>query len=230
MTASSPHIGTLGERSLHAALKEWYAERGDLLEREVDGYVIDIVRGDLLVEIQTANFASMKRKVADLTGEHPLRLVHPIAAEKFIVKYGPDGVTQLGRRRSPKRGSVLDLFRELVSFPHLVALDNFSVEVLLTREEEIRVNDGEGSWRRGGWSIVDQRLVEVVDRVVLASPADFRALLPPDLPDPFTTRDMADALGERVNLMGKMAFCLREMDAVEMVGRRGRAYLYSLPS
>ncbi len=49
MTASSPHIGTLGERSLHAALKEWYAEQGDLLEREVDGYVIDIVRGDLLV-------------------------------------------------------------------------------------------------------------------------------------------------------------------------------------
>jgi hypothetical protein len=190
MTASSPHIGTLGERSLHAALKEWYAEQGDLLEREVDGYVIDIVRGDLLVEIQTQNFAAMKRKVADLTGEHPLRLVHPIAAEKFIVKYGPDGVTQVSRR----------------------------------------VNDGEGSWRRGGWSIVDQRLIEVVDRVVLSSPVDFRALLPPDLPDPFTTRDMADALGERVNLMGKMAFCLRKMDAVEMVGRRGRAYLYSLPS
>jgi hypothetical protein len=230
MTASSPHIGTLGERSLHAALKEWYAEQGDLLEREVDGYVIDIVRGGLLVEIQTRNFAAMKRKVAALAGEHPLRLVHPIAAEKFIVKYGPDGVTQVSRRRSPKRGSVLDLFRELVSFPHLVALDTFSVEVLLTREEEIRVNDGEGSWRRGGWSIVDQRLVEVVDRVVLSSPADFRALLPPDLPDPFTTRDMADALGERVNLMGKMAYCLREMAAVEMVGRRGRAYLYSLSS
>lgn len=227
---SSAGIGTLSERSLHAALKEWYAEQGDLLEREVDGYVIDIVRGDLLVEIQTRNFAAMKRKVAALVGEHSLRLVHPIAAEKFIVKYGPDGVTQIDRRRSPKRGTVLDLFRELVSFPHLIALDTFSVEVLLTREEEIRVNDGLGSWRRRGWSIADQRLVEVVDRVTLASPADFRALLPPDLSDPFTTRDMADALGERVNLMGKMAYCLRQMDAVEMVGRQGNAYLYSLPS
>jgi hypothetical protein len=230
MVDSSAGIGTLGERSLHAALKEWYAEQGDRFECEVDGYVIDIVRGDLLVEIQTANFAAMKRKLAALTGRHAVHVVHPIAAEKFIVKYGPDGVTQVSRRRSPKRGSVLDLFRELVSFPHLVALDTFSVEVLLTREEEIRVNDGAGSWRRGGWSIVDQRLVEVVDRVRLASPADFRALLPPGLPDPFTTRDMADALGERVNLMGKMAYCLRKMAAVEMVGRRGRAYLYSLPS
>ena len=37
-------IGTLGERSLHSALKEWYALPGDQLEEEVDGFHIDIVR------------------------------------------------------------------------------------------------------------------------------------------------------------------------------------------
>lgn len=223
-------IGTLGERSLHAALKAWYAEPGDVFEVAIDDYVVDVVRGDLLIEIQTRHFSAMKRKLARLTEAHRVRLVHPIAAEKWIVKYGPDGLTQVDRRRSPKRGSALDVFYELVSFPQLLERDSLSIEVLLTREEEIRVNDGLGSWRRRGWSIVDSRLLEVVDRVVLASPGDCVALLPEGLPDPFTTRDVADALGEPIRLVQKMAYCLREMGAIDTVGRRGRAYLYSSPS
>lgn len=223
-----PHIGTLSERSLHADLKEYLAEPGDRFEVPVDGYVIDIVRGDRLIEIQTANFAAMKRKLAKLTKAHTVHLVHPVAAEKWIVKYGPDGETWVERRKSPKQGTVFDVFRELVSFPHLLMREALTLEVLLTREEEIRVNDGNGSWRRRGWSITDHRLLSVEERVKLASPADFRALLPADLPNPFTTRDLADAFGESVNLMGKMAYCLREMGAVEHIGKRGRAYLYSI--
>ena len=45
-------IGTMKERSLHASLKEWYAQPGDRVEAEVDGFVIDICRDGLLVEIQ----------------------------------------------------------------------------------------------------------------------------------------------------------------------------------
>ena len=59
-------IGTLQENSLHAALKTWYAQPGDQLECKVDGYVIDLVRGDLLVEVQTANFSAIKRKLLKL--------------------------------------------------------------------------------------------------------------------------------------------------------------------
>ena len=50
-------IGTLNEGSLHAALKLWYADPGDLVEHPVDGYVIDLVRDDLLIEVQTGGFA-----------------------------------------------------------------------------------------------------------------------------------------------------------------------------
>ena len=225
--AAGPHIGILGENSLHAGLKRALAEPGDLFEQPVDGYVIDIVRGDLLIEIQTANFAAMKRKLAALTRHHDVRVVHPIAVEKWIVKMGPDGQSWLGRRRSPGRGSVYGIFRELVSFPHLLGCGRLSVEVVLTQEEEIRVNDGRGSWRRRGWSIADRRLLGIAERVLLASPADFRALLPADLPDPFTTRDLANGLDESVNLMGKMAYCLRAMGAVQVAGRRGNAYLYT---
>ena len=57
----------------------------------VDGYTIDIVRGDLLIEIQTRNFFAMKETLANLTANHPVHLVHPIAVEKWIIRLGQDG-------------------------------------------------------------------------------------------------------------------------------------------
>ena len=55
-------IGTLNEKSLHAALKEWYAKPEDLIEVPVDGFTVDIVRGDLLIEIQTRNLLTITHR------------------------------------------------------------------------------------------------------------------------------------------------------------------------
>jgi hypothetical protein len=60
-------IGLLNEKPLHASLKQWYAQPGDRFEVAVDGFVIDIVRDDLLIEIQTRNFASINSKLCKLT-------------------------------------------------------------------------------------------------------------------------------------------------------------------
>ena len=83
-------IGTLNEKPLHAALKTWCARPGDRFEETVDGFVVDILRGELLIEIQTKNFAAMKRKLYQLVPHHPVRLVYPIARERWIVKLEPD--------------------------------------------------------------------------------------------------------------------------------------------
>lgn len=226
MTVVVNGIGTLTEKSLHAALKDWYAGPGDQLEVVVDGFVVDIVRSDLLIEIQTSNFSALKHKLTVLTEQHQVRLVYPVAREKWIVRLNARG-RQVGRRKSPKRGRVVHVFDELVRIPTLVTRPNFSVEVLLVQAEQILCNDGKGSWRRQGWSVVDHRLLDVVEQVVMESPGDFRALLPADLPDRFTTRDLADALELQRNLARKMAYCLREMGALEVVGKRRNAIVYS---
>jgi hypothetical protein len=77
-------IGTLNEKPLHEALKRWYAQPGDIFEAPVDGFVVDIVRGDLLIEIQTRNFSAIKRKLEQLLISHSVRLVYPIPSEKWI--------------------------------------------------------------------------------------------------------------------------------------------------
>lgn len=219
-------IGTLREKSLHAALKTWYARPGDRFEVPVDGYTIDIVRGDLLIEIQTRNFFAMKEKLANLTANHPVHLVHPIAVEKWIIRLGQDGSEQLSRRKSPRRGRSEHIFSELLRFPSLMNHPNFTLEILLIQEEETRILDGKGAWRRKGWSIVDRRLLSVLDRLELRCVDDFRIFLPPGLPAEFTSKEIARARGIQTYLARKMLYCLREMGLVERSGRRGRSYLY----
>ncbi|MCS6910269.1 MAG: hypothetical protein NZM11_06845 [Anaerolineales bacterium] len=115
-----PHIGTLRESHLHAALKQYYAQPGDVFESPVAGFVADIVRGNLVIEIQTANFSPLKRKLPQLLQTHRLRLVHPIAVEKWIVRMDAAG-RALSRRKSPRRGCLEHIFLELVSLPELAA-------------------------------------------------------------------------------------------------------------
>ncbi len=221
-------IGTMGERSLHAAMKAWYAEPGDRFEVEVDGYHVDIVRDDLLIEIQTRNFSAAKRKLADLTERHRVRLVHPIAQEKWIARLASGGLTTLSRRKSPKRGDVLDLFDELVSVADLVPRATFEVEAVLIQEEEIRRKHTRGRWRRRGWGTHDRRLLDVLERARFASVEDYRRRLPERLPHPFTTADLAKGLDRPRWMAQKIAYCLRKMAAVETVGKRGNALLYEM--
>ena len=225
-TPPTQSIGELRERSLHAALKRWYALPGDRAEVPLQGYVIDLVRHDTLIEIQTGSFAKLARKLTRLVRDHRIRLVFPIARRKWIVTTGPDG-SVLRRRASPKRGAYRDLFAELVRIPHLIGNPNFTLEVLIVEVEELRCADGQGRWRRRGISILDTRLLEVCDQRTFRTPADFARLLPPHLEEPFTNRTLAAAGAMPPSLAGMTTYTLRRMGALELVGRRNRAYLFA---
>ncbi|MBN1916775.1 MAG: hypothetical protein JW889_02605 [Verrucomicrobia bacterium] len=234
-------ISTLNEGPLHAALKDWYARPGDETEVLVDGFLVDIVRDGLLIEVQTRGFSPLKRKLAKLVASHRVRLVYPIACEKWIVRTGThptkasgrsagnglrDAPASRSRRKSPKRGAVEDLFAELVAFPHLAAHRNFTLEVLLIREEEIRRHDASRAWRRRGWVTCERRLLDVVETRLFKGPAAFAALVSNELDEPFDTAQLAAALGRPRRLAQQAAYCLRGMGVIEPVGKRGNAVLY----
>ncbi|MDH3944465.1 MAG: hypothetical protein OEV06_10270 [Anaerolineae bacterium] len=220
------HIGTLREKSLHASLKDWYKQSGDLLETEVDGYMVDILRGETLIEFQTKNFSSIKPKLEALTQSHPVYLVHPIAKTKWIVRVDTAG-KELSRRRSPKRGKLVDIFSELVYIPKVCREKNFTFEAVLIEAEEIWQDDGKGSWRRKGWSIADRHLVRVISRQRFRSPSDYANLFPDALPDEFSNVDVANLLKIRPRLAQKMTYTLRAMGTIEFLRKNGRANLYA---
>lgn len=222
MSGESPAIGRLAERSLHAALKEHLARPGDRLEAVLDGYVIDILRDDLLIEIQTRHLYALRRKLTKLLADHPVRLVHPIAAEKWILRVDADD-QRLSRRKSPKHGQALDVFKELVRVPDLLAHPNFSLSVMLIHEEEVWRDDGQGSWRRKGWSRADRRLLDVIAVRTFQRPADYLTLLPGGLPQPFTNRELAAAADCTPAIAQKITYTLRGLELITLSGKRGRA-------
>ena len=215
------------ETSLHSVLKDLYTKEGDHQEVLVDGFIVDVVSGNLLIEIQTRNFAAIRNKIAFLVENHPFLLVHTIPQEKWIVYVPKFDSRRVQRRKSPFHGRIENLFSELIRVPEILSHPNFSLEILITREEEIRRDDGRGSWRRKGVSIIDRRLIEIVDRHRFVTPNDFLALLPDTLPQPFTNLELASHLKTSNNLATKMSYCLRKMGILSMEGKRGRYILYS---
>lgn len=223
--STAPMIGTLREGALHAQLKEWYRRPGDELEKKLSGYVVDIVRGELLIEIQTGGFAPLRHKLELLTREHRVRVVAPVARERRIVRLSSEGEI-LSARRSPKHGRVEDIFSRLVSFPTLLCRPHLELEILLTEEEELRVHQAGKAFRRHGWTVRGRSLAGVSDCIRIASPEDAAALLPSRLPEPFDTAELAEAAAITRRLAQQMTYCLRAMGMIEITGNRRRAHLY----
>jgi len=206
-------IGTRGEGSLHAALKLALSRPGDRFEVPLHGFVVDLLRGDTCIEVQTGGFAAMGAKLDVLLDDFHVHVVHPIAVGSWIER------RDLPTRKSPKRGCLHDVFDELVSVPTLLDHPNLTLEVLLVEVDVVKVADPALRRRRGGWRTVDRRLRAVVDRHGFRTPADLVALLPPDLPPEWTTRDVAERGGIERRRAQQMAYVLKANELVAEVGR-----------
>ncbi len=224
-----PHIGTLNEGSLHASLKERYARPGDAFEVPIEGFVIDIVRAEgesdeLLIEIQTGSFGAMGNKLDRLLTERRMLLVYPIAVESVLHKPGSRP------RRSPKRGSIYSLFDELVSIPTMLDHPNLELEVVLVRVAKHQVKDPKARRRRGGFRTVDRTLEAVIETHRFRTIEDLSRLVPPDLPEPFTTADMAATGAVSRDEAQRVAYCFRACGLFEETGRTRAGYHYRMSS
>jgi hypothetical protein len=126
---------------------------------------------------------------------------------------------------------LLDLFDELVYFTRVFPHERLVLEALLVDVEERRY-PGRGKRRRRSardFQIEDQHLVRIVATHAFATLDDLRRLLPRRLPREFHTGDLAARLKTPRWAAQRIAYCMREMGAVEVVGKRGNALMYALP-
>lgn len=218
-------IGTLKEHSLHAQIIQHLSRTGDQLEADLNGYVIDILRGGQIIEVQTRNLGKLLPKLRKLSDEYQVEIVFPIPQIKYIRKISGAGEF-VSRRKSPKRGRPEDVFRELVRATGLINHPNTSLTLLMIEAEEVWRDDGEGSWRRKHWSIYERHMLQVHGRHTYKAPADFLSFLPKSLPSPFTNRQLAKSLKIQNSLAGKITYTLKKMNLLEIIGKEGRANLF----
>src|SRR5665647_1566967 len=213
----------MNECSLHSEIKKVYSLPGDQFEVKLGNYIVDILRENLIIEVQTKNFSALKEKLQVLTENHRVRLVHPLAEKKWITHVTKDqGV--LNTRKSPKKGKLTDLFRELVMIPHMIGKENFSLEVLLINEEEVRCDDGKGSWRRRGVSIKERKLLKVNDRILFQTKSDYLQILPDDLNEVFTNKELAKLTKISIRTAQQITYCLRKGGVVRLAGKKGKEH------
>jgi hypothetical protein len=215
----------MNECSLHSKIKKVYSLPGDQFEVKLDNYIVDLMRENLVIEVQTKNFSALKEKLQAVTEKHPVRLVYPLPEKKLITHVTKDHKV-LNTRKSPKKGKLTDLFRELVMIPNMICEENFSLEVLLIDEEEVRCDDGKGSWRRKGVSIKERILLKLNDRILFQNRSDYLRLLPEGLGQVFTNRELARQAKIPVSTARQMTYCLRKSKIIQIAQKNGLEFRF----
>ncbi len=217
------------ETSLHRELKSLYADDRGRTEVRLGDFRIDALDGDRLVEIQHGSLAAIRDKIARLVKKHRVLVVKPVVASKLLVKRKKKNGTVAARRRSPKRGTTLDAFDELIYFTRVFPHKNLSVEVLMVDVEEWRY-PGHGRrrrWRRKDHVVEDQKLIAVQHACRISASRDLWRLLPEvNLPSPFHTGHLAAQIGVQRWIAQRIAYVLRNCGAVRQVGKQRNTLLY----
>lgn len=213
-------IGTLGEKTLHLALKYYFAPDPDTHERPVGGFVADAVTEDGVFEIQTRGLSRLKPKLDAFLQYCPVTVVHPVAVSQWICRVNEYGEL-LNRRKSPKHESVYTAMREIYTLRDYIGSAGFRICICETEIDAYCVMTG-------------KRKREKLDRVPLAlhrirmleTPADYAALLPEHLPEQFTVPALSAAIHAPEMQTRMLVSLLVKTGIAEEAGKQGRMKLW----
>jgi hypothetical protein len=219
-------IGTLGEKTLHAALKDYLEPDKSRHERPVGRYVADIVTSDGIIEIQTRSFEKLRTKLECFLAQTHVTVVYPVAQVKWLIWIDEATGETTKKRRSPKIGQPFEVFPELYKIKRLLCSENLSIRIVLLHLEEYRNLNGWSKNRKKGSSRYDRIPLDIADDIVIQGPDGYQKLIPDSLAVRFTARDFKAASGLTLKSAQEALNVLHTVGAVVRVGKTGNAYLY----
>ncbi len=219
-------IGTLGEKTLHAVLKQYFEPDVNSQEVKVGGYVADIVGENGIIEIQTANFNRLRDKLTAFLECAHVTVVYPIPAVKWLCWIDPETQQISKKRKSPRKGTVYDAFTELYKIKSFLKHENLTLCFVLLELEEYRILNGWSKDRKKGSHREERIPVALLDEIYIHRPSDYRVCVPKELPTQFTVKDYAKAAKISLSAAGTALHVLNAAGAVLRTGKQGRSYLY----
>lgn len=222
-------IGTLGEKTLHAVLKEYYEPYAENHEVKVGSFVADIVGENGIIEIQTANFGKLIKKLDVFLEYCDVTVVHPIAARKHLIWLDGKTGELVDKRKSPKHLTIYDAADELYVIRY--ALDNprFHLRLCLLEVEETRFVGKNTKNRREGSLRVDRVPIALLDEVEFDCPDDYEKFIPAGLPEEFTCKDFAKLAKTHTGNARRIINILIYLEKVCFVRKgKNREYIYRI--
>lgn len=221
-------IGTLKEKTLHAILKDYYAPNKEMQEVKVDGFVADICTGKEIIEIQTAGLDKMRPKLEHFLPDYPVTIVYPIPKIKYLIWINEETGECSRPRKSTLKGSVYRAFYELYKIKPYLSHQNLHLCFPLLEVEEYRLLNGWSRDKKRGSCRYDRIPSALLDEIRFDGADDYRKLIPPDLPEPFTAKELGEAVREKKEAAGRVLHILNYLNVVERCGNKGRYYSYRL--
>jgi len=179
------------EKRLHRILKNFISENEETQERAVGKYTADVLVGDEIFEIQTKSLRPLLSKLSYYLEDTDYRVtvVHPILAEKRLIRAERETGEVLSCKRSPKKGRVFDGLAELYWLSSLLPNERLCIRFFLLRADEVRYSERVRYRKQGAY---DSELFprELLDEVVLREKEDYRLFLPDGVTD-FTAAEYA---------------------------------------
>ncbi len=225
-TTSTGGIGTLGERMLHACLKRYICPDVTCHEVKVGRYHADVLIQGHIYEIQTRRLDRLRTKLETLLPKYPVTVVYPVSAKTTLAWLDPNDGTLSTPRRSPKKGKLQAALYELYGLGDLLLHPNFSLRVILCDTEEFRILSGYGTGRKRRAPRAERIPTALVEDYLFNSPSEYETLLPPELKEPFTSKELCHAMGLHPNAAWRSLHTLLTLGLIEQVGKQGRAFLY----
>ncbi|MFI3176606.1 MAG: hypothetical protein R3Y67_03820 [Eubacteriales bacterium] len=220
-------IGTLSEKTIHAILKKYYAYSPEETEVSLAGKIVDIFTGSEIIEIQTRAFERMRGKLSILLDLYRVTIVYPVPRYKYIVWMEEDTGQVSTPRKSPKKGSVYDIFPELYKIKAFLLSDRLHFKIVLMDMEEYRLLNGWSRDKKKGSVRFDRIPLDYVEEVEVTCKEDYMMFVPYNLEDEFTVVEFAKAAKIPRKLAGQVVPILLHVGIVRRIGKRGRSYVYS---
>lgn len=220
-------IGTLSEKTLHAVVKNYMEPNEDFHEVPLEGYVADIFRDNEVVEIQTAHFNVLRRKLDKFLPLYKVTIVYPVPAAKWIIWVDPETGLELSKRKSPKKGSPYQAFKELYRIKTYLKHPNLNILFLFMDVEETKLLDGWSRDKKKGATKYDRVPIELVDEMLFERVEDYRMMIPPELSE-FTTREYAKSAKIPLGQAQTALNIFHYLDLVERIGKKGNSYIYEV--
>ena len=220
-------IGTLGEKTLHAVMKEYY-RCGMSTEVSVGKYVADIAGGNEVMEIQTGSFTPLRAKLNEYLKDHRVTVVYPIPYFKWIAWIDTETGDINSDHKSPKRGTSSDAFLELCRIREHLTNPNFHLILAFVNLTEYRYLNGWSRDKKRGSVRCDRIPCALAGEIRFNTSADYVKLLPPVLPDTFTAKELALAIGIRTGTrkLSAATSVLRAVGVIEACGKSSNAIIY----
>ncbi len=222
-------IGTLGESSVHAVLKNYFEFSHESQEMRIGRYVADIVGENGIIEIQTSHFSALKEKLATFLPAVRVTVVYPVYINKRIVYINEDG-TEKRARISPLKGSVFSIFHELYHIAEFLKNENLTIKIVVLDCDEYRVAPsalGKPRSKGGKFSVFDRFPTKLLDEITISAPHEWVKLIPNLREYNYTVSDVS-AVTHAARKQISMALAVLYRSGILLrTGKKGRAFAYS---